>query len=308
MALVNSKLRGFGVVAGISAIGLATLSSLVALGPRDASMHTALIFFGVPWLLRLVLVAAAWMLVRPKSRKWRALYLIVAVHSMIQASQSFRWRDAPAGGAGSFDITLWNVGRNLRKMPKEWPRLARRETKLVVLIEAGSFSPDTWKHFIETHPGLTWQRLGGGIVVGVKGVWIDSKPLGDKSRFRCHRVRVEIDGREYSVLVVDIPSQPWLPREPFLNRILDVSSKERCLILGDFNTPPDARGFDAWRGRVALANDAKSKGFRETWCYGLPVLALDQLWVSSDLEAFSASQTVTLRSDHVRMNFRVRPK
>jgi hypothetical protein len=40
----------------------------------------------------------------------------------------------------------------------------------------------------------------------------------------------------------------------------------------------------------------------------LPLLTLDQLWLSKDLIALNTSSQATLRSDHLRMNFRVRRK
>jgi len=100
-------------------------------------------------------------------------------------------------------------------------------------------------------------------------------------------------------------SQPWFARGPYLDRIREISPQENCLILGDFNTPPAARGFNAWETSFTLANDGHSKGFKETWCYGLPLLTLDQFWLSNDLTVLNASGQATLRSDHLRMNFRV---
>lgn len=294
--------------AGVAALGLAMFSGLCALTVRDVLVPTEMVFFGGPWLVRWVLVAAAWVLLRPKSRKWRALMLLVAVHALIQAAQSFRWQPNPLEPAGSFEVTLWNAGRNLWKMPREWPALAGPDTKLVVLVEAGSFSDSTWQAFTACHPDLTWQRLDGGIVVGVRGRILASASLGDRPQFRCHRVRVEIDGLDYTVVAVDIPSPPWLSRQPYLERIHDVSSPTRCLILGDFNTPPTARGFDRWRSTLSLANESQTRGFQETWCYGMPLLTLDQLWLSADLVAVGARQTATLRSDHVRMTFRIKAR
>jgi hypothetical protein len=294
--------------AGFAALVVAALSSLCALGIRDSTVASGMFFFGIPWLLRLALVGVAWCFLMPAARKWRIVLLVLAVHSLVQGGLSFRWRNPPPVPASSFGVTLWNAGRNLWKMQRAWPDLAGPDTKLVVLIEAGPFPGTTWQDFTAAHPDLTWRQLDGGIVVGVRGIVLDVVPLGDRPRFRCHRVRVKIDGTEYSVLAVDIPSQPWLPRQPYLDRIRSVASVRRCLVLGDFNTPESARGFDAWRPKFALANDAKPRGFRETWCYGLPFLTLDQLWLSRDLKAVGASQTVSLRSDHVRMNFQVEPR
>lgn len=305
---MQAKLRRATNTAAWSAIALAAFSSVIALTVRDAWIPTAMVFFGVPWLARLVLLAAAFLTLRPRGLKTRMLCAAVAVHSLIQAGQSFHWREAAKTPAAGFDVTLWNTGRNLSKMPREWPRLAGPDTKLVVLIEAGSFPGDTWKRFTATRPDFTWRQLDGGIVVGVKGKLIDVTALGDRPRFRCHRIRAEINGALHTVCAVDIPSQPWLPRDPFLKRILDVSGGGRCMILGDFNTPPSARGFDSWRNAFSLANEARTRGFGETWCYGVPLLELDQLWLGKDLQCAGVTQTATLRSDHVRMSFRIGPR
>lgn len=292
-------------VAGGAALALAVASAFCALTIRDANVPCALIFFGVPWLLRVGLTGLAWLLLRPPARKWRLLMVLLLTGSLIQGAGSIQWSRPQVVAPGAFKVTLWNTGRNLWKMTREWPALVEPETRLVVLIEAGPFPDDSWSRFTATHPDFTWERLEGGIVIGVRGRLLDTTPFGDSGRFRCHRVRAEIEGTPCSILAIDIPSQPWLLRQPYLDRIRSVAASERCMILGDFNTPPDARGFDAWKERFTLANDSGRKGFQETWLYGLPVLTLDQLWLSHDLRILSTVSTPTLRSDHVRMTFSV---
>lgn len=292
-------------IAGWAALALAIASALCALTLRDANIPSALIFFGVPWLLRIGLLGLAWLLLPPLSRTWLLVIVVLLTGSLIQGVRSFQWSQPSVAESGAFKVTLWNTGRNLWKMPRAWPALVEPETRLVVLIEAGPFPDDSWSRFTATHPDFTWKHLEGGIVVGVKGKLFDTTAFGDAGRFRCHRVRAEIEGTSYSVLAIDIPSQPWLLRQPYLDRIRSVAENERCLILGDFNTPPDARGFDAWRENLTLANDSGRKGFEETWLHGLPLLTLDQLWLSRDLRNLSTTSKPTLRSDHVRMTFRV---
>jgi hypothetical protein len=294
--------------AGWATFALAAASSVCALGLRDLHWSTALVFFGVPWAVRLFLTVISWFLIRPAGWKWNAVFALLIIHSFLQAAASFRWKDAPTPRVGDFEVTLWNGGRNIQKMDRMWPQLAGAETKLIVLIEAGPFPGDAWSRFVAANPDFQWQRCTGGIVVGVKGELLEVQELGNRPRFRCHKVRVEIDATEYAVVAVDIPSQPWFARAPYLDRIREISPPQNCLILGDFNTPPAARGFDAWQEHFSLANDAHVKGFKETWCYGLPVLTLDQLWLSKDLIPLNASSQATLRSDHLRMNFRVRQK
>ncbi len=302
---MSSRLTKAKRIAGASALALAAASAVCAMTIRDAIIPSAILFFGVPWLLRIGLLGIAWLLLRPISTRPLLWIVTLFVGSLIEGTHSFQWSSPPPAAAGSFKVTLWNTGRNLWKMPREWPALVEPETKLVVLIEAGPLPDDVWQGFTATHPDLTWEKLEGGIVVGVRGRLIDTTAFGDAGRFRCHRVRVQIDGTDYAVLAIDIPSQPWLLRGPYLDRIHKVAANERCLILGDFNTPPTARGFDAWRDQFSLANDSGQKGFQETWLYGLPVLTLDQLWLSRDLRNIRTTKTATLRSDHVRMTFEV---
>ncbi len=207
--------------------------------------------------------------------------------------------------AASFDVTLWNTGRNLSEMPEEWGKLLKGDVKLAVIIEAGAFTDEEWKRFLKSDPGAEWTRYRGGILVGVRGKTITTSEQGDGSRFRCRKVAVEIGGKRYDVVAVDIPSQPWLKRERFLGEVLKAADAKRSLILGDFNTPPEAWGYDAWDKTHRLANGYAGRGFMETWAYGVPLLTLDQLWLSRDLECVELRKFPGLASDHSRMVFRV---
>ena len=69
-------------------------------------------------------------------------------------------------------------------------------------------------------------------------------------------------------------------------------------MLGDFNTPPESRWYEhATRHRFTLANRAQSRGFVETWAWGLPVHTLDPIWLSPHFEAIGARQEARA-SDH----------
>lgn len=206
---------------------------------------------------------------------------------------------------GSFDVTLWNAGRNLAEMPGEWGELFSGNVELAVIIESGSFSDGEWKRFVARNPDVEWTRYQGGITVGVRGKTISTMEHGDGSRFRCRKVEVEIGGKRYGVVAVDIPSQPWLNRERYLRKIMKAAEDERSLILGDFNTPPDAHGFDAWGKTHRLANGYAGRGFMETWAHGVPLLTLDQLWLSRDLACADLRKYPGFTSDHSRMVFTV---
>ena len=291
---------------GFLALGWAALASIVAVSVRDRFMLTGLVFYSSPWLVRGGFVVASWLLLRPKSRWMRVAAGLLAAHALLGALQSFKWGDAPPPpNHGSFDVTLWNAGRNLAKMPEEWGNLLSGDAQLAVIIEAGAFTDEEWKRFLKRDSGAEWTRYRGGILVGVRGKTVYASEHGDGSRFRCRKVGVEIGGKRYDVVAVDIPSQPWLGRERFLGKVLNAADGKGSLILGDFNTPPEARGFDSWERTHRLANGYAGRGFKETWACGVPLLTLDQLWLSSDLECVGLRKFPGAGSDHSRMVFRV---
>lgn len=155
-------------------------------------------------------------------------------------------------------------------------------------------------------PDMEWSRLRGGVLVGVKGELLGSEDHGNSDRFRCHALSVAIEGSEYRVVAVDIPSQPWTDRSGFLDTILRSAGNNSSLVLGDFNTPPGARGFRYWNNTHSLANRGGGQGFTETWPYGIPLLTLDQLWISRDLQCVRVKNDSSLRSDHARLVFSVK--
>ncbi|MFD0893228.1 hypothetical protein KBB96_17545 [Luteolibacter ambystomatis] len=297
---------GWRRITGIAALVLAVVSVLVSSTVRDQWVPTALVMFATPWLVRLGLVAFV-LSTRPgKVMVWIAM--AVALLSGLEGWRSFRWRDEKSVATkDGFDVTLWNCGHRLSRMPEQWSELAGPDTRVVVLIEAGVFSAEEWAAFTTAAPELDWHQLEGGIVVGVRGRFIGSELFEGLPKLRCHRIQVSISGVIHTVLACDVPSQPWLLREPYLDRIRTVAKERRCLIAGDFNTPPAAVGYDDWRRDFTFANAAQTRGFVETWPFGVPLLQLDQLWLSHDLKCTSVIRQPSLHSDHARMTFHVAP-
>ena len=50
----------------------------------------------------------------------------------------------------------------------------------------------------------------------------------------------------------------------------------------------------------------KGNGFRETWFWNLPILSLDHIWVSKDLNIINSKKIRTKNSDHVMIKTIVR--
>jgi endonuclease/exonuclease/phosphatase family metal-dependent hydrolase len=120
----------------------------------------------------------------------------------------------------------------------------------------------------------------------VRGLIRDHKHVQLGPHSRCLIARVRVQDREMTAVIVDLEADPFHSRhEAFarLENLLAEQAGEPLVVMGDFNTPLDSVHFDSWKRRLQHAFLTAGTGLPETWPVPLPVLALDHVWVSSDL-------------------------
>ena len=173
--------------------------------------------------------------------------------------------------------------------------------EVTAIVEAGDFTPEKWQDFATATAGMEWRRFGG-TMLGVRGKILFHESLGVEDLYRCYRCRVSLPQHgEFTVVVVDIRSQPWLPREKSMADILAAAKDDpRVIVLGDFNTPPETKWCRDWQPTLTLANNGPRRGFRETWAFGAPLLTLDQIWLGKGWKAVWTEHT-RHGSDHARV-------
>ncbi|MFC7337352.1 endonuclease/exonuclease/phosphatase family protein [Haloferula chungangensis] len=278
-------------------------SFLLSLTIGDYFTLTAVFVYATPWLIRLMVAIAAFAILRKQLWWMSATLLISGLHG---GHQSYRRGAAiKHHSAGSFTIATWNAGRELDDRPSEW----HFESDVVAIIESGHFDKPQWRKFQKSTPDYHWLQFESGTMLGVRGKHAKFESLGEHDLFRCFRVKVTIDHFDpFTVVVVDMRSQPWLSREEPMRRIFAATKPgEPTIILGDFNTPPDSRwirkaSFKRW----SLANRRHEQGFVETWPFGLPLHCLDQIWVSEEFKVLDCKQE-SRPSDHRLVKARLLP-
>lgn len=291
--------RRLRLVRAIATAGLAIAWAGLLCRGRDGNGFTATLYFGTPWLLRLL----AGLFAVSVLRHWgfRVMAATCIVVSLVEGWHSWRRDEVPAAPAEVLKASVWNAGRHLGQNPKAWTALG--EADLSAVIECGNFSAEEWQRFAAANPDLEWRRFDTSTMLGVRGKILSVESRGVHDLFRCHRVKVALPRHgELTVVVADVRSQPWLSREPSLAGILNASAGDpRAIILGDFNTPPESRWFRPWREQgFTLANDGPRHGFRETWAYGMPLLTLDHVWLGSAWQAADCRQS-RHGSDHAKV-------
>ncbi|MDO5979128.1 endonuclease/exonuclease/phosphatase family protein [Flavivirga spongiicola] len=114
-----------------------------------------------------------------------------------------------------------------------------------------------------------------------------------------HSTVVSFKAEDINFFVVDVSGSMDVPREwelEFVNSIIKETNK--TVVLGDFNVPYESMHLEHIKSNFDHAFSEKGNGFRETWFWNIPLLSLDHIWVSKDLEILKAAKISTLKSDH----------
>lgn len=98
---------------------------------------------------------------------------------------------------------------------------------------------------------------------------------------------------------LDVTGSTDVPRTWELGFVNDIIKKNKnTIVLGDFNVPYESKNLNKLKTDFNHAFNEKGNGFRETWFWNLPLLSLDHIWVSKDLEILKTQKINTFKSDH----------
>ena len=108
-----------------------------------------------------------------------------------------------------------------------------------------------------------------------------------------------VDGATWNLLLVDLPSDIRIARDPLLRRVrLLAEQGEADVILGDFNAPRRSRALTPPPPGFVHAYDAAGSGWSATWPIPLPLWAIDQCLVGPRLQVVHYRLGFRRGSDH----------
>ncbi|MFD2292518.1 endonuclease/exonuclease/phosphatase family protein [Mariniflexile gromovii] len=118
---------------------------------------------------------------------------------------------------------------------------------------------------------------------------------------------INFNSKGINFYVVDVTGSTDVPRNWELNFVNKLISKnQKTIVLGDFNLPFESKYLNKMKSEFNHAFNEKGNGFRETWFWNLPLLSLDHIWVSKDLEILKTQKINTFKSDHTMLKTYVR--
>lgn len=287
---------------------VACIGLIVRIVLRDRVPVLATFYYGLPVVLQgalLAIAAAGWGI----QKKWRR-----ALPCAIGAAALLAWWHQASYFEGAADspnarprVLFWNIGRGKLGFDAIAAKLRERDADVIALAEAGK--KDNSEFWAKQLPGYARSDWRGGLMIFVRG------KLGDQEYVRLDSGRymtakVEAGGLSFRFAVGDVISNPldWRKRPlDEIREIVDRWAGEPLVVVGDFNTPADSVFFDSWREKMDHAFEQSGDGYFATWPCPLPMIAIDQAWVSRSLRSRHCRLISTLRSDHRIVEFELAP-
>ncbi|MDX2200584.1 MAG: endonuclease/exonuclease/phosphatase family protein [Phycisphaerae bacterium] len=296
--------------AAMAMIALVGAALLLRLTIRDRLPGLATLYYAVPLPVAVAVAAVAsaiWFALR---RRWLGggalgLALLCLAWMVVDASLRRIIKRIPvAEDQPALRVLLWNVSSGAFGLEHIETMVRESRADVAAFVEArqpGEWMENWWR---KTFPAHRYHGFGNGMVVLSRFPISDARfePFGDLGR--CGSLRVDFGGREpLTVALIDIQHYVFSSRAGALHGLDDWVTAHRgepMLVLGDFNTPPDSVHFEPLRGKLTNAWAlAAPHRYSPTWPSILPVLALDQIWVSSRVEVRTIEKRATIVSDHL---------
>lgn len=291
---------------GVPAVTLVTCVSRYYLADRVQFASALFYMFPLPLLVCGALLTA-WL--------HRRSALVVLVSLILASSLASAWRHAawlrpehaagtlPARTGDSVRVFFWNINHP-SKAPRALDReIVRLRPDIVGIAESERLTSGELNRLRKTHSDYTLTRLPEGLLLLTRGSVVVQQSVRLEYRSHVFVLEVQIRGQAepWRVVFADLGPWPLRPREPRVDAVREIAGLHpRTVIMGDFNTPLDADGFRAWRAAWshALADCPHYRGPVETWPLGLPLLAIDHLWGSREMQPFHAEKGWSLPRDH----------
>ena len=293
---MRGTFRGIRWIAAKLAL-LAGLAGLILdLTVRDSHPRLAPFFYALPLPVSGgFLLIAAMLAGGRRRRRVIGCVALLALGWWFFTSYGWAWPHS-----GKWKAITWNMGHPKHPFQPFVALVRAERPDVMVLVESGRIGPAEAAAYERMLPGYRMVAAPNELSCLVRGEIRGASALalcdgGDMVHFR-----VKLGGRELNVFATDIEAEPFIPRKRQLD-LLATMTRDRAhtIVMGDFNTPMESADLDGMRADFANAMDGPHRGFRETWFYCLPLLSLDQVWLSPDLEPLFVARRLTFASDHV---------
>jgi endonuclease/exonuclease/phosphatase family metal-dependent hydrolase len=198
-------------------------------------------------------------------------------------------------------VMFWNVSSGRLGWDRMVATLKSQSPDVIGLVEIDNSDSEALVRWRESFPGYELTETRGGMLLLSKSKIVSDTygSLGKGGRYK--QVTIETETGVLHVFIVDIDSDPLMPRRELLEKLAEITSalgNQPTLVMGDFNTPGDSLHFDALRRTFDNAFESHGNGYSPTWPIPVPVLQLDHIWINRQIVLSQCKAEWTLNSDH----------
>jgi hypothetical protein len=272
--LVRRLLAWVGPVVTWAGVGTFVIWAVGQLA-RDATFVTGLCFYLPSVLAAGVLVVVAVTLAVARRRRAALVFALLAAPPLaVVGVVENDFTPKPPSPPGEYKLVHWNTkGRPARPGVGEY--LLMEQADLYVLTDVGG--PAHVEAFRDQlGPGYAGETFGELAVVGRGRVEVGEE-LAHRGEFVVRAVTWTPDDRPISLLVVDLPSDIWIARDPMLREVNEFIDRRRPdLVVGDFNAPRRSWALANLPDGYRHAYHTAGGGWGATWRVRTPMYAIDQ--------------------------------
>jgi vancomycin resistance protein VanJ len=267
---------------------------------RDAWRPVSLVYYSTPWPVTafglFILALHARRLGHAHARRRYLILTAGALFTWIALS----WFSAPAPTTPpKFRLVAWNTGHPVARFGVVTKWLHAQEADVIAIAESEPDDEDRLPNWRASFPDYQIVKARGEMICLARGeiTMIEEGLLGIGSYYALYHARIR--GEELTILQADItPVKPRLAPLRRLTEIAHAHAGEKLIVVGDFNTPRESRGFDDLRGFMRHSFETAGNGLAETWPTWAPALSLDQVWSNAALPPRAARIGWPMWSDH----------
>lgn len=257
---------------------------------RENSYKASLYFYTFPLPIIIIIVLILSVFIRKKFRKYNLL--LAALLLAIWLCRSFKIHIPEAINENDLEIVFWNASRkrNFQDVFNESNKLP----DIVILVEY--LDDDVLTETKLKYPDYYFYKHADGEI----GIY-SKTPITIKevilSKYTSKVINFETN--DLNFYAVDVSGSTDVPRSwelEFVDKA--ITQTKQTIVLGDFNVPYESKHLKRFKTDFNHAFSKKGNGFRETWFWNIPLLSLDHIWVSHDLEILKTKKITTFKSDH----------
>lgn len=222
--------------------------------------------------------------------KRRYNLILAGVLLVVWLGRSFKIHIPETVKESDIEVVLWNASRDngFEEAFKENKNIP----DVLVLVES---KPNSINHFHLKYPNYFFFKSSREIYIfSKKQIQIEDET---SSSYGTTVINFITHGINFYAL--DVTGSTDVPRTWELGFVNDlIKMNKNTIVLGDFNVPFESKNLNKLKSNFNHAFNEKGNGFRETWFWNLPLLSLDHIWVSKDLEILKTQKINTFKSDH----------